>query len=74
MTRFSDLVMRDGQIVETNVRTIKQSDMLACPHCIMVPEHYHLDGRCRCGDPTHTEMEKWGYKWDGFFWSEGESE
>lgn len=60
MTRFSTL-HPDG--TETNVRIIKQSDMLACPHCIMVPEHYRPDGSCKCNDPNETVMKEWGYKW-----------
>jgi hypothetical protein len=47
-----------------NVRILKQSDILKCPYCIMMPEHYNQDGTCRCTDPTHTEMKEWGYKWD----------
>jgi hypothetical protein len=75
MTRFSKLSMDDaGNIVETNVREIKQSDMLKCPFCIMVAEHYHEDGRCRCDDPTHSEMKEWGYKWNGFHWIAPEEE
>jgi len=35
-----------------NVRTIRQSDLLACPHVILSPEHYRDDGSCRCDDPT----------------------
>jgi hypothetical protein len=70
MTRFSTLTKaEDGRLVETNIREIKQSDMLACPHCIMVPAHYRLDGSCRCDDPAHSEMDEWGYHWDGFHWN-----
>jgi hypothetical protein len=68
MTRFSKLEMRDGEMVETNVREIKQSDMMKCPHCMMVAEHYRDDGSCRCNDPAHTEMKEWGYKWKGGQW------
>ena len=63
MTRFSKLGMVDGKLVETNVREIKQSDMLRCPHAIMVAEHYREDGSCRCNDPAATEMKSWGYNW-----------
>jgi len=39
---------RDGTV--TNVRIIKQSDIMKCPLCIMVPEHYKADGTCLCFD------------------------
>lgn len=61
MTRFSKL-NPDG--TETDVRIIRQSDLLACPHCILVPKHYRQDGSCRCNDPSHAEMAGWGYRWD----------
>jgi hypothetical protein len=51
-----------------HVKTINQSDMLKCPHVIMVAEHYRDDGTCRCNDPTHIEMAEWGYKWNGHLW------
>lgn len=60
MTEFGDL-HPDGSF--TNARTIKQSDLAACPHLILVPEHYRADGSCRCDDPTHAEMKEWGYTW-----------
>ena len=68
MTRFSKMEMRDGKMVETNVREIKQSDMMKCPHFIMVAKHYRDDGSCRCNDKAHTEMKAWGYKWRGGSW------
>jgi hypothetical protein len=68
MTRFSKLEMRDGKLVETNVREIKQSDIQRCPHFIMVAEHYRADGSCRCNDREHTEMKEWGYKWRNGAW------
>lgn len=53
----------------TNVRTIRQSDVQACPHFILVPEHYRDDGSCRCDDPEATEMADGGYVWiDGAGW------
>lgn len=45
--------------------SVKQSDMLKCPHVIMVFGHYRADGTCRCDDPAHVEMAEWGYVWDG---------
>jgi hypothetical protein len=50
------------------IRTIKQSDMLRCPHYIMMPDHYRDDGTCRCNDKGHTEMHEWGYMWSGTEW------
>jgi hypothetical protein len=47
-----------------HIRTLKQEAMLACPHVIFAPEHYRDDESCRCDDPDHTEMTKWGYIWD----------
>ena len=69
MTRFSTLRFVDGKPVETNVREIKQADMLKCPHCIMVAEHYRADGSCRCDDPDHTEMRAGGYRWKKGRWT-----
>jgi hypothetical protein len=34
----------------------------------MMPEHYREDGSCRCDDPDHTDMDDWGYVWDGKLW------
>ena len=65
MTKFGTL-HPDGSV--TDEREIEQSAIKACPHFIMVPEHYHADGSCRCNDPDHPEMEKWGYKWNGKAW------
>lgn len=57
----------DGSL--SNVRLLRQSDMLACPHFIMVPEHYRADGSCRCDDPGHKEMRTWGYRWRRGRWA-----
>lgn len=56
----------DGSL--TNVRRIKQRDMLKCPHCIMVPEHYREDGTCKCDDPVEQAkmVKEWGYKKSDF--------
>ena len=65
MTRFSKLSLNEhGKVVETYVRDIPQSAMLACPHFIIVAEHYRTDNTCRCNDVKHTEMHEWGYEWD----------
>ena len=56
----------DGQV--TNVCTIKQADIMACPHSIMVPSHYRPDGSCKCDDATERAMmiKEWGYSPDDF--------
>jgi len=68
MTRFSKLTLKDGKLVETDAREIAQSDLMRCPHSILVAEHYREDGSCRCDDKTATEMKEWGYRWDGGQW------
>jgi hypothetical protein len=50
------------------MRRLSQADMLNCPYCIMVPEHYRIDGSCRCNDAAHTVMAEWGYRWTGTHW------
>jgi hypothetical protein len=47
---------------------MQQSMIKACPHFILVPDHYRADGSCRCYDPTATVMAEWGYRWDGSQW------
>jgi hypothetical protein len=59
-------VYSDGTVV--HVRTLSRSAMLACPHFIMVPEHYRDDDTCRCDDPDHLVMAEWEYTWDGSRW------
>ena len=61
MVKFME-VTRDGKLGV--IREISQSDMQACPHVIMMAEHYHTSGKCRCDDPTHEEMIEWGYQWN----------
>lgn len=68
MTRFSKGVVKDGKLVETEVREIPQAKLLACPHVILVAKHYREDGTCRCDDRTHTQMKEWGYRWKGGRW------
>jgi hypothetical protein len=45
------------------IRIMKQSDMLRCPHVIMLPSHYREDGSCKCDDPDERAMmiREWGY-------------
>lgn len=59
--------MRPGGEV-TNVRTIKHSDIGACPHVIMVPSHYRDSGQCKCNDPDEQArmIRDWGYKASDF--------
>ena len=65
MVKFST-VHPDGS--ETNVKVIKQSDISACPHVIMVPSHYRDNGSCKCDDPTEQAMmiREWGYSKSDF--------
>ena len=49
----------------TRVRVIKQSDIIRCPHYILMAEHYRGDGSCMCDDPNNKDMTEWGYVWDG---------
>lgn len=65
MVEFGEL-HPDGTLV--NRRTIPQTEIMRCPHLIMVPEHYRDDNTCRCDDPDHTEMREWGYVWSGAAW------
>jgi len=58
----------------TDERVIKQSSIRACPHFIMVPEHYREDGTCRCDDVLHHEMDEWGYAWRDGRWVGDEQE
>lgn len=46
------------------VRTLSQADIMACPHTIMVPEHFRDDGSCLCDDPEAKIMRQWGYRWN----------
>jgi len=52
----------DGTV--SNIRYLKQTDMLKCPYCIIMPTHYRPDGTCKCNDPDHKEMAEWGYVWN----------
>ena len=70
MVEFSEGKLEaDGRTLTVkHVRTIQQSSIGKCPHFIMMPEHYREDGSCRCDDPDHTDMDDWGYVWDGKLW------
>ena len=56
----------DGTL--TNERSIRQSDIVACPHAIFDPSHYREDGTCKCDDPEEQAMmiEDWGYSPEDF--------
>ena len=49
--------------VVVHVRTMKRSDILACPFSILVPAHYRDDGSCKCDNADERRMmiRKWGY-------------
>ena len=66
--KFADAKIENGKIVETKVRMLKASDLVACPHVIFDPTHYRADGSCRCNDKNHKEMESWGYRWKNGQW------
>lgn len=65
MTTFGTL-NPDGSF--TNVREIKQSDLMKCPFMILMADHYRNDGTCKCNDPEHREFMKknWEYTDDDF--------
>ena len=52
----------------TNVRTLAQSDIAACPFVIFVAEHYRPDGSCKCDDADERVkmISEWGYTADDF--------
>lgn len=68
MTRFSKMELRNGHVIETSFREIKQSDLQKCPHCIFNADHYRDDGSCKCDDPDAKEMKTWGYTWRDGQW------
>jgi hypothetical protein len=35
-----------------------------CPLGILAPQHFREDGTCRCDDPKHVEMKRWGWVWN----------
>jgi hypothetical protein len=52
----------------TNVRTLRQSDIAACPFVIFVADHYREDGSCRCDDADERVrmIEEWEYTEEDF--------
>jgi hypothetical protein len=51
----------EGNLAQS--RVIQKSSIVACPHLILVADHYRADGTCRCNESEYPEMEKWGYEW-----------
>jgi hypothetical protein len=51
------------------VRVIAQGDIRRCAFLILAAEHYRDDGTCRCDDPRHSQMRKWGYRWKDGRWT-----
>ena len=45
------------------VTIMKHGDLRKCPFVIFMPEHYRVDGSCKCDDPTHQAkmVAEWGY-------------
>lgn len=56
----------DGSL--TNVRYLRQSSVMACPHTIFLPEHYRPDGSCKCDDAEERAMmiREWDYEASDF--------
>ncbi len=50
------------------MRVLSWDNIMKCPYFILMPEHYRSDGSCRCNDPDHPEMAKWGYEWKNGSW------
>jgi hypothetical protein len=74
------LAEKEAEIRHLNseVRVIKQSSIAKCRFYILVPEHWRMDGTCKCDDAEHRAMmiKSWGYKkkdFDGIPLRKGES-
>ena len=61
MTEFGKL-NADGSY--QHIRSLPQAAMLACPHFIMMPDHYREDNSCKCDDLAERKrmIREWGYK------------
>lgn len=46
------------------IELVRQADLLACPHCILVASHYRENGTCKCDDAGESIMAEWGYHWN----------
>lgn len=53
---------QDGKV--ENLRVIHRADIARCPYLILDPDHYRVDGTCRCDDPNASVMAEWGYVWN----------
>ena len=64
--------LRSEASKHAQITLLRQVDVERCPFRIMKPEHYRLDGVCRCRDREHTSMVAWGYTWDDetYRWTE----
>jgi len=53
----------EDRLINQPIRTIRQSDIAACPFMILVPSHYRADGTCKCSNADHRNMmiAEWGY-------------
>lgn len=53
-----------GNMTVTDERTLKRSDILACPFVIMMPEHYNADGSCKCyeAEEQYRMYHEWEYR------------
>jgi hypothetical protein len=71
---FVEADIEHGRIVERRTTIMNTATIRKCPHFIMLPDHYHPDGSCRCDDPDHIDMADWGYTWDGSSWISDEEE
>jgi hypothetical protein len=56
----------DGTVAKS--RVLSSSQILTCPHILLVPDHYREDGTCKCNEESDPHMREWGYSWDGEAW------
>lgn len=56
----------DGALI--NERRIKQSDVRACPHAILMAGHYRADGSCKCSNAEERArmISEWEYTAEDF--------
>lgn len=61
--RFSKMALEDGQLVETEVRTLTLDTIRGCPFVIFDMHHYREDGSCKCDDADEQRkmLREWGY-------------
>jgi hypothetical protein len=69
MVQFSKIEFDEhGNMKVVPIRSIKQSDIQACPHHVYDADHYRDDGTCKCNDPSDLTMAEWGYTWRDGQW------